>query len=880
MTSAGTGEARLPAVGAVLSAATYALELTIIVASYFGFAAAALLLPAINAAATPLWPPTGVALAVILLRGYRIWAAILVGAFSASAISSGAMPGPFGAIAGGALLQSGCIGIGATVAALAGAWLINRWSHGYKTFASPLDIAKFALIAFVPTALIASAVAMAGFVLANEFGGAGSVSAGSFGALSAGSAGGWTAALATTWATVWATWWLADAAATAIIAPVIVLWATTQLRPVSKSSALEAVAVFVAAAAIGVVAYGPLTGGDLDGLLRYRGLLGFLILLPLLCAGLRGNQREAATVALIFCGIAVWGFSAGASQFPATDLNGSRLLLLALAISTSAPPLVLSAAFAAHRDTQARLLAAQDQLNHQLEQTQLAFKSAKRHFQIFIEGVADYAIFVLDTSGHVASWNSSAQRIIGYKTDEIVGKHFGILYRPDERRAGEPNRALELAIQNGKHEVEGWRVRKNGTPFFATGALTAMRDDNGNLIGLANIIRDATERRDAQEQLVEAREQLAMAQKMEAIGKLTGGIAHDFNNLLMIIGGNAQTFKRLLDPKLPRAIEAIQTAAKRGESLTRQLLTFSRRQHLSPTVVDLNSSIRNMRTMIESSLRGNIVYNETIHPGLWPVKVDLAELELAIVNIAVNARDAMPNGGAFTLTAGNVTTSDGADGDRPNEPFVAIQFSDTGMGIPPNLLSKIFDPFFTTKEVGKGTGLGLSQVYGFAHQAGGTVQAESKVGQGTTITIYLPPCSDKDIAREDISAIEAAHSQRPMVLVVDDSAEVAEVTSSLFEHLGYDTVYCDSAEAALKYLAEGTKVDLVFSDIVMPGTIDGVGLASEVRSRYPHLPVILTTGYSDAAQAAPPDLRILRKPFDTEALKGFIQDATEVRSAS
>ena len=367
---------------------------------------------------------------------------------------------------------------------------------------------------------------------------------------------------------------------------------------------------------------------------------------------------------------------------------------------------------------------------------------------------------------------------------------------------------------------------------------------------------------------------------MEAIGKLTGGIAHDFNNLLMIIGGNAQMFKRLLDPKLPRAIEAIQTAAKRGESLTRQLLTFSRRQQLSPTVVDLNASIRNMRTMIESSLRGNIVYNEEIAPGIWPVKVDLAELELAIVNIAVNARDAMPNGGTFTLTAGNVEIDEGLRDDEHNQGYVAISFSDSGMGIPPNLLSKIFDPFFTTKEVGKGTGLGLSQVYGFAHQAGGTVTADSKVGQGTTITVYLPACQNEQIASEETSDFAAPHLQRPMVLIVDDSPEVAEVTSSLFENLGYDTVYRDSAEAALKLLAEGAKIDLVFSDIVMPGTIDGVGLATEVRARYPHLPVILTTGYSDAAQAAPPDLKILRKPFDSDALRSFIQDTMEVSLAS
>jgi CheY-like chemotaxis protein len=289
-------------------------------------------------------------------------------------------------------------------------------------------------------------------------------------------------------------------------------------------------------------------------------------------------------------------------------------------------------------------------------------------------------------------------------------------------------------------------------------------------------------------------------------------------------------------------------------------------------VLDLNACISNMRTMIESSLRGNIVYNEHIEPNVWAVKVDLTELELAIVNIAVNARDAMPHGGRFNISVGNMTIDDGA-----NSEFVAMQFSDTGTGIPPDLLSKIFDPFFTTKEVGEGTGLGLSQVYGFARQAGGLVKADSKVGQGTTITVYLPALPANEIVSEDLSASDTPHSQRPAVLIVDDSAEVAEVTASLFEHLGYDTVYRESAEAALKLLANGTKIDLVFSDIVMPGTIDGVGLASEIRSQYPNLPVLLTTGYSEAARAAPADLRILRKPFDTDALRGFIQDTMTVK---
>jgi PAS domain S-box-containing protein len=847
MTRAGTGEAQqLPPLRAVLDAATIALELVLIAVIYFGLTSAALLVPVLNPAGTPLWPATGVALGIIMLRGYRAAAAIFAGSFVAHVVAAGV-------IEIRPIVDAGAAALGTTLAALVGAWVLERWSHGRKTFTTIRSIGRFALVCFGPIAVVSSAIAMIGTI------------AGTMASKLIAGEGGFADALAN-WPALlssYDTWWLADAGGSLVVTPVIVLWGTapafgelaagktfanktlasktgvSSTTSAGKIAAIktavqsagvgpsvaETAVILLAASVIGVLAFSPLTpalGGALDTLMPYRGLLGFLIVVPLMAAALRGNQRDAATAALIFCCIA--GVSAGFGA--SADLANSLVLLLALAVATSLAPLVIGATILGHRDIETRLLLGQEQMHRRVEQTQLAFKNAKRHFQIFMEGVTDYAIFLLDSSGRVASWNSGAQNIIGYKADEVIGKHFGIFYRPDERRAGEPKRALAAAIHNGKHEVEGWRIRKNGTPFFMTGALTAIRDDDGSLIGLANIIRDATERRDTQEKLVEAREQLATSQKMEAIGKLTGGIAHDFNNLLMIIGGNAQTFKRLLDPKLPRAIEAIQTAAKRGESLTRQLLTFSRRQQLSPTVVDLSTSIRNMRTMLESSLRGNIVYTENITHDIWPIKVDLAELELAIVNIAVNARDAMPNGGTFTLTAGNVETDEELRDDENNLGYVAVSFSDTGMGIPPNLLSKIFDPFFTTKEVGKGTGLGLSQVYGFAHQAGGTVTADSKIGEGTTITIYLPSCDHEATATEETSEGDAPHLQRPMVLVVDDSAEVAEVTSSLFEHLGYDTVYRDSAEAA------------------------------------------------------PPDLKILRKPFDSDMLRGFIQDTMEMSLAS
>src|SRR5438445_9717288 len=655
------GKAKISAFGSGRSIATYLVEFLIVAAIFIGLAEPARLLPAINPAATPLWPPTGFALALVLLGGYRIWPAILVGSVS-----------PY-LMAGRSLLELGSVGISTLLAAFAGTWLISRWSNGHRTFGTPSNIAKFAIISFAPTTMISSTIVLAGFIFANNLSFSDSV-------------------------VTWLTWWLADAAGTLVIAPVVVLWAMMPLRSSSNWNLLESIVVFALVSIIGIVAYSPLIGSDLisndlNWLLPFRSLLGFLVLLPLMWAGLRGNRCNVATAALIFFGMAVWGFSVGNDPFPKTDLNGAMLSVLVLSISVSVPPVALAAAIATRQNTEAHLLSVQDQLNRQIERKNLALDSVRRHFQILIEGVADYAIFALDKEGHVTSWNSTAEKIIGYTPEEIIGKHFGTFYRPDERRAGSPTHALESAIERGKHEVEGWRIRKNGTPFFITGSVTSSRDDAGNLIGFINILRDATERRDAEEKLVQAREQLAMSQKMEAIGKLTGGIAHDFNNLLMIIGGSAQIFARLLDPKLTRAIEAIQTAAKRGESLTRQLLTFSRHQHLSPTVVDLNASIKNMRTMIERSLRGNIVYNENIGDGVSPVKVDIAELELAIVNIAVNARDAMPNGGAFTLSVNDVTVDQEIGDNRLGGAFFAIAFSDTGTGIPPNLLSKMFDPF-------------------------------------------------------------------------------------------------------------------------------------------------------------------------------------------
>ena len=654
-------------ISAIRWGASYLIEFIIIGAAFFWLVSAELSFLLMDSTAAMSLPLTGFVLATFLLRGYHIWPAILAGSLSSYLLF------------GRAILQSSSIVGGMLLAALAGTILIRRWSTPETLFATPLSVAKFSFLCFIPVAVISSVFALAPSEVAK---------------------GTDLSATAVTWILLW----LTDGTAALIIVPPIVLWATTS-SAYSWRDFLKTLAVVVLAAGIGFLAFAAplnIASAPFMDSVPYRSLLGFLVLLPLMQAGLQGSQRNVATAALAFCAMIAWAVWGRRHPVTEVDFNAARLLMLAISISASLPSLILAAAMSTRLRSELGLLLKQDELRHHLEQTNLELDRARHHFEILIEGVVDYAIFVLDTAGRVASWNSAAQKIMGYTADEIVGKHFGIFYRPDERRAGEPNRALEMAIQKDKCEVEGWRIRKNGTLFFVTGSISSIRNESGTLLGFANILRDATERRDAQEKLVQAREQLAMAQKMEAIGKLTGGIAHDFNNLLMIIGGNAQTFKRLLDPKLPRAIEAIQTAAKRGESLTRQLLTFSRRQHLSPTIIDLNAAIKNMRPMIESSLRGNIVYKEDIGDGVCPVKVDLAELELAIVNVAVNARDAMPNGGTFALSIHNTMADHQADGDTLKGPFVAIKFSDTGMGIPPHLLSRNLRSVFHDQGSGQG----------------------------------------------------------------------------------------------------------------------------------------------------------------------------------
>jgi PAS domain S-box-containing protein len=505
-----------------------------------------------------------------------------------------------------------------------------------------------------------------------------------------------------------------------------------------------------------------------------------------------------------------------------------------------------------------------------------ALRESERQFRLFTEAVTDCALIRLDPHGVVAGWNAGAQRIKGYAEHEIVGKHFSCFYPAADRAAGAPERALATAVVSGTFTAEGWRVRKDSSLFFASVVIDAIRDEEGKLIGFAKITRDITERREAEARLRRAQEQLAQSQTMEALGQLTGGIAHDFNNMIMVMSGNAQLLRqRVKEPRNLRAIEAIEAAATRGETLTRQLLAFSRRQPLNPTVISLRQRLAAFRDLLASSARGDIELAIDVGQNVWPVAVDVHELELALINLVVNARDAMLDGGTVTISAKNIRLRTEDTPEHLAGEFVALTVADTGCGIAPDILPKVFEPFFTTKQLDKGTGLGLSQVYGLTRQSGGTVTIASRAGEGTAVTIYLPR-SRRPLGEQPIVAGDPPRG-RETVLVVEDNPEVQEVAGLLLDQLGYRVFHVQSPAAALALLASGEAVDLVFTDVVMPGELDGVGLARRVRELYPAVAVLLTSGYAKAWHTLEAGLPIVRKPYQLQTLARAIREALDSR---
>ncbi|HEX7012652.1 MAG TPA: response regulator [Steroidobacteraceae bacterium] len=470
-----------------------------------------------------------------------------------------------------------------------------------------------------------------------------------------------------------------------------------------------------------------------------------------------------------------------------------------------------------------------------------ALRETQQQFRQLVTGVNDCALYMLDPQGYIVSWNPGAERINGYTESEVIGRHFSIVHTDEDRAEGKPEQSLAIAAREGKYEAEGWRVRKDGTCFWASVLIDAIRDEAGQLIGFGKVTRDMTEKRAIQEQLHQS-------QKMEAIGQLTGGVAHDFNNLLTVILGNLAAIVRQLPPdnvRLRQAAEQAMHGAQRAATLTQQLLAFARRQPLNPKPTDVNRLVAAMTEMIRRTLGENISI-ETVLNGSLLTEVDAHQLESALLNLAVNARDAMPEGGQLTIETSRVLLDgrDAAGAEVQPGQYVLISISDTGVGMSAEVMQHAFDPFFTTKPVGKGTGLGLSQVFGFVKQSGGHIELHSGIGEGTTVKIYLPWLMQHEELEELEPTVPVPQGRlEETILVVEDDDDVRSYSTESLRELGFSVLEAYDGQPALRLLDHHPQIALMFTDVGLPG-LNGRQLVDEAQRRRPGLKVLFTTGYA------------------------------------
>jgi PAS domain S-box-containing protein len=506
-----------------------------------------------------------------------------------------------------------------------------------------------------------------------------------------------------------------------------------------------------------------------------------------------------------------------------------------------------------------------------------ALKRSEEQFRLLVQSVTDYAIYMLDQEGRVSSWNAGAQRIKGYLADEIVGAHFSRFYTEEDRAKGEPAKALETALREGRFEREAWRQRKDGTRFWASVVIDPIRDERGEVIGFAKVTRDMTEKRAAQRALEQAREAFFQSQKIEAIGQLTGGVAHDFNNLLTAVLGSLELLRKRLpdDAKIRRLLDNAVHGAQRGASLTQRMLAFARRQDLHTEPVDVVNLVRGMSELLERSLGPGIAIDTHFPLSLNRVLADPNQLELALLNLALNARDAMTEGGAITIAAREdvIAASDGL-GLKPGH-YACLSVTDTGEGMDEATLARATEPFFTTKGVGKGTGLGLSMVHGLAEQLGGRLVLKSRPGEGTVAEIWLPVAHAEPLETRDAmpAAATLPPGTRPLaVLVVDDDSLVLSNATAMLDDLGHTVLEASSGSQALDILRGGKHVDVVVTDQAMPH-MTGSELADRIKAEWPDLPIVLATGYAEL-ELPKAGLPILPKPFNQAEIAKALADTT------
>jgi PAS domain S-box-containing protein len=516
--------------------------------------------------------------------------------------------------------------------------------------------------------------------------------------------------------------------------------------------------------------------------------------------------------------------------------------------------------------------------NWERRRTEETLVASEDRLRLMIENSRDFAIFMLDPGGNIVTWNIGAERMTGYTATEIVGRNYAVFFPDEEIAAGVPLRELEQSAADGRYESDGWRVRKDRSRFWLNGLLTPLYSNDGQIRGFAKIMRDISQRKQLEAQL-------RQSQKLEAFGQLAGGVAHDFNNLLTIISGYTELIHSQLDEDDPKSLllNEVGQAVNRAAALTRQLLAFTRQQVLEPRILNLNEIVAEVEKLLQRLIGEDIVLTAVLAPDLDPVKVDPGQIEQVIMNLAVNARDSMPQGGRLTIETSNVELDDSYVRAHPESQagrFVLLAATDTGCGMTPEVRSRIFEPFFTTKAIGEGTGLGLSVAQGIIRQSGGMIEVYSEVGTGTTFKIYLPAVNERLDNRPHIDSRSPTVGNET-ILLVEDEDNLRELAALALITCGYSVLKANCGTDALRVKeAHAGHIDLLVTDVIMP-ELSGGKLAEILVARDPNLKVLYLSGYTDDAVVRHGilhnDVAFLQKPFTPKSLARKVREVLDAK---
>jgi len=798
----------------------------LVAVTYTAAAKLGLALAFVNASATAVWPPTGIALAAVLILGRRrAWPGILAGAFLANETTAGS------------LTTSLAIAAGNTGEALVGASLVNRFAGGGAAFDRAKHLVLFVLLAGLVSTTVSATIgvtslAFTGFASWPDYG------------------------------RIWLTWWLGDAAGAIVVAPVLLLWRANPRVTWSRTQRVEVVLLLLALIVVGWVVFVEVTNP-----------LEFLCLPLCVWAGFRFGQREAATATCLLSVIAVWGTAHGLGSFGRQSPNDALLLLQVFMAVTTIVGITVGAAVAERRRADDHVRQLNDDLERRVRTRTAELQSAHDELRASearleeAQAVAHIGSWEWQISLNRVWWSKELYQIFGVDSSACLPSYaaFLLAVHPDDRTM--VSRVVQQALTDWQpFECEHRITRPDGDvrTLYAKGQM--VQGESGRSPRMLGIAQDIT-----QQKRLEA--QLLQAQKREALGRLIGGVAHDFNNLLTVITGYTDSVLQDVEQTNPQRADLLEVrkAAERAAALTRQLLVFSRRQVLEPQVINPNVVIEAISGMLRRLIGDNIVVTTALASDLHGVKVDAGHFEQILVNLAVNARDAMPNGGTLMLETTNVVIDGWYGFSKPAHPpvgpYVLLAVSDSGCGIDDQVKAHIFEPFFTTKEPGQGTGLGLATVYSIVKRSDGYVWVYSEPNRGTTFKLYFPAAGISvplPLAMAEHVATDVLTGAETVFLVEDDEDVLRVARAALRTH-GYRVLDARSGDEARR-LATGYphRIDLVVTDVVMPG-LDGPGLVEQLRVTRPKLKALLISGYSKRAimqhGLVPPGTPFLEKPF-------------------